>query len=766
MKVSIVQGLLVGGPTRLAQFALGHRRSCIIVLLLITAAIASGALRLQIRTDGTTIYPPDHPVISATLNDRHLFHENEIVIVLATATHELGSFRTLEGLSTLRSLHKSLIDIPGVDSMRTRSLARLLDARRGQVMLSTEWFLETMPANDRELDSLLTRIDNLEIVSAAFLSEDGQAAAFYIPVSDEIDRKSFLNRLDRWTERQQEKRVDLRLTGPVAAEVRLGDEVLSDLGRLIPAMLLVVILVLCLALGSPAAVIACLVEIAAVMAWIFGLMGFLGLPVTLVTTILPVVILAIAVTDEVHLLDRFRHRVEMGDSPHVAIGTAVQEIASPVVLTSITTAAAFLSFLTASIVPMREFGVLAALGILAAMFLSFTLVPAVIVTLPRSWTQPTRFGAAIRRRIRIPHPGRRSTLAAIVLMLACTPGLLRLSIEDSWIDNFDPESPLVVAARQFDKQFWGAYRYDIVLESQEAAFFQLPDGIAIVESLSEVMRAAPHVGGVLSQLTPYEQFAILDNKEGAVSELGYDTVRGYSGNLMKIQRWVDLDYYLRGDGRQSRVRLLVKNANFSRTSALEEYVHRKTGDLLAGTGLRYHVSGELPSAQAAVGSIVGNLLRSIGLTIAVTIVLLAVAAGSIRLAFVMTFPLFASVAAVFGVMGYSGLPLGIATSMFGAVAIGVGIDYGIHFAHAHASAGPHASPDSRRAALDVTAHAVIWNSAILTLGFAVLALSDLQPNRNLGILLAATMLASCAATIIILPSMLGHTKRSGAVSGS
>ncbi|MFC1571972.1 RND family transporter [Candidatus Eisenbacteria bacterium] len=750
---------MISGPTWLSKLALGHSRICLLIFLLATMAIASGALRLQIRTDGTTIYPPNHPVISATQRDRLIFHENEVVIVLATATSELSSFRTHDGLRTLRSLHESLTHVPGVHEVRTRSLAKLLDVRPGQAALATPWFLEPLPANDAELDSLLTRIDDLEIVHAAFLSEDGSAAAFYIPVAEEIERKAFLNRLDQWVAEQGDHPVELRLTGPVAAEVRLGDEVLRDLARLVPAMLLVVTLVLFVSLGSPAAVITCLIEIGTVLTWTVGLMGHLGSPLTLVTTILPVVILAIAITDEVHLLDRFRRHVDMGSAPAAAIIAAVREMAPPIVLTSITTASAFLSFLTASITPMREFGAFAAFGIVAAMFLSFTLVPVVIVTLPTSWTRPLRFGAGIRRAIRIPHPGGRSAIVATLLLAACIPGALRLSIEDSWIDNFSPKSPLVIAAKQFDKLFWGAYRYDVVLESQEAAFFQLPAGIAVVESLSETLADAPHVGGVLSQLTPYEQFAVLDEKEGPISKLGYETVKRFSGYLMKIQRWVDLDYFLRGDGRQSRVRLLVRNANFSRTRALEEYVHRTTNAALAGTDLSYHVSGELPSAQAAVGSIVGNLMRSIGLTIAVTILLLAAAMRSIRTACVMTLPLLAAVAAVFGAMGYAGVPLGIATSMFGAVAIGVGIDYGIHFVHANASVGPRAGPAARRAALDATAHAVIWNSAILTLGFAVLALSDMRPNRSLGILLAAAMLVSCAATIVILPGILGRLRR-------
>ena len=129
-------------------------------------------------------------------------------------------------------------------------------------------------------------------------------------------------------------------------------------------------------------------------------MGWAGVPIALVTTILPVVLMALCITDEIHLLERIMGR---WDEPtmRARIEAAIDDVGRPIVLTSLTTSLGFLSFTGTSIAPLREFGVFAAFGIMVAMVLTFSLIPALLILLPERLFAPT--GVAAGRRGTGPH---------------------------------------------------------------------------------------------------------------------------------------------------------------------------------------------------------------------------------------------------------------------------------------------------------------------------------------------------------------------------
>jgi predicted RND superfamily exporter protein len=183
----------------------------------------------------------------------------------------------------------------------------------------------------------------------------------------------------------------------------LGEVVLRDLARLVPLMIGILILLLAVSLRTPAGVVIPLLQVLVTLVWTFGLMGWAGAPVTLVTTILPVLLMAMAMTDEIHLLERLQHRLAglpaAGDGRQrlrQAAGQSYADLTSPLVLTSLTNAAGFLSFGGGSIQPLRDFGWFAGAGLLLALLSTFTLVPALLALLPPAWSGSACWPAAAR----------------------------------------------------------------------------------------------------------------------------------------------------------------------------------------------------------------------------------------------------------------------------------------------------------------------------------------------------------------------------------
>ena len=148
----------------------------------------------------------------------------------------------------------------------------------------------------------------------------------------------------------------------------------KDLRVLVPVVVVVMALLLAWVFRSPGGVLVPLAQVVLVLIWTLGLMGWLGVPITLVTTLLPVVLMTVTVLDEMHLLVRLRSKRRPGSEAPLApaVDAALGEIARPVVSTSVTSALAFLSFLSASLPPVRDFGIFAAVGTLIAMMLPYS----------------------------------------------------------------------------------------------------------------------------------------------------------------------------------------------------------------------------------------------------------------------------------------------------------------------------------------------------------------------------------------------------------
>ncbi len=754
---------------------LDRPRKTLQIVLILTLIVGSGLIRLDLRTDGGAIYPAANETVRFSLEDRETFRESEQAILLVNPLGEGPGFDSASGFHTLKRLQSSLEAIPSVDPERVRSIATLLDPDSKYSLQQVEPLLDHIPDDPDDPDEWRRwneRLRSLPLTPGLFLSRDGRSAAFYVSIAAGHDRDTFVNALEEWIDAQVGEDLLLRLTGPVAAEVMLGRSVLRDLLWLVPIMIAVIALVLALSLRTLGGVLIPLAEVLLVLIWTLGTMGHLGVPITLVTTILPIVLMTMAVTDEVHLLERFQARLANGatgrgtptaaeehDAPRLAMKLAIQDVGRPIILTSLTTSIGFLSFLSASMGPIRDFGLFTAIGIMIAMALSFTFVPALALLLPAASfasmatrrggaSQPARYERAI-----IHHPGAAAAFA-VVLAVAAAPGLGRLSVQDSWIDNFDPDSSLVTAERDFNAAFWGGYRFDVTLHSSDARYFQYRDGLALVERVRDIAAGAPHVSGVETHLLPFETVAKTIGEEGRAT-WSRATILRLVPIVWGVREEVGLEQLLEWGGQRARVRLYVNSADFARSETLRLYLERELLPLLEREGIEVHFSGDLPVATEVVRSIVTNQVSSLAWALAGVFTLLALVFRDLRRAAIIVLPLILALVLLLGAMGWIGVPLGIATSMFSALAIGVGVDFALHFVHAYERArdSGNGHRDALRETMQSSGRAIRWNAVVLGLGFLVLTLSVLKPNHSLGMLLCAAMLACYAMTLLLLPRL-------------
>ncbi len=761
---------------RLSASALQRPLLWILCCSALTLLLAYSLSGINIRTDGAALYPAGNAMVELSEADRNTFNDPEHIIVLAEENADGPPLQSAEGYAFLRKVHLALSELKGVHSNGVLSVVNQLDVSTRESQYSVRAFLDLVPTEPDELNALTARLHQDQLIGGLFLAPSGTTAAFYIPVAEDTDRKELLASLDTWLAAQSESAYDLSVTGPLVAEALLGDMVISDLLWLVPLMMLVITILLLLTLRSIAGVLIPLIEVLITLIWTLGAMALCGIPITLVTTIMPIILVAMAVTDEIHLLERLQfylQRNKLATAPpreqreliRRAFMQALGDVARPVVVTSLTTAAGFLSFLAASVAPLQHFGVFSSLGIVLAMLLSFTFIPALAILMPARWFQPVLPGGIrqIFDKLRIHgNPRARyrsgSLLGSAAIILISLPGLFMLSVQDSWIDNFDPRSSLVRAEQVFNQQFWGSYRFDVVIEGREG-FFNSAEGLQLVDKCYNALRRGPYVGGVASLLDPYDGAAKVLDDDRPLLALPPDSLSMMLDIANFFAQQISLNQFISADAASARLRIFVNSPDYLRSLALQEFLQRELPLLLGSHQVSYHFSGDIPLALEVVHEIVNNQLRSIAGSLLGVLLLLLIAFRGRLVSFVLMLPVSFAAMLMLAGMGYVGIPLGIATSMFAPLAIGIGVDFALHFTHRYRmqrrSGLAHA--DAVRESIATSGKAIAWNALVLALGFLVLTLSSLKPNHSLGLLLAGAMLCCYLCTLYLLPRLLWLT---------
>jgi len=757
---------------RLLAKILKHPAWSLIGAAAITVFLGAGLTRLELRTDGAAIYPEKNDVVEQTETDKTVFNDPTQVILLVSSRADGPLVASPQGFEFVAELHRSLARFPGLYGAGLHSPASLLDVRSNVETTVITTYLDSIPQDEGGFDNLLTRFRQAPLVDGLYLSTDGRMAAMYLPLADSAVRHEFVADLGNWLHGYDDALFELRLTGPVVAETTLGDTVMRDLSVLIPVMVAVVALMLLATLRTFGGLLIPLIEAVLVLIWTLGLMGWVGAPITLVTTILPVILMTMAITDEIHLLQRLQTYLSgkrgdqdknLGDRPRLtkAVLATLGDVGRPIVFTSLTTSIGFLSFLTASMMPMRQFGLFTAFGIIAAMCLSFTFIPALIVLMPPAWLHRKERRRGKKERVHLlpieKFAAEHSTAALVIGLVAVVvflPGLTRLQVQDSWVDNFDPRSKLVSAERDFNDAFWGSYRFDVVFAATPG-FFYGSNGAAMMQRFTDEINRGPNVGGVVSFLTLYREVAAGLGESRDLPALDDGTLQDIA-TMAEMTGDPRLLQVITEDGSSARAMVLVNSPNYTRSEALSDYTATILPDFERDFGVSAHVSGDIPVAQEVVRSIVSNQMRSISWTLVAIALLLLLTFPRGLAALVAMIPVCATALIVLSAMGYVGMPLGIATSMFASLTIGVGVDFALHFIHNY-KRERQAGLDRQkamRATLENTGQAIRWNAVVLVLGFMALTFSALKPDRDLGILLAAAIAICYLVTLMFLPHLL------------
>jgi predicted RND superfamily exporter protein len=456
----------------LAQRSIDRPRRAIAVMVAMTLLAAPGLLRLELRTDGHALVPPDDPAVLVDAEVREHFGLRDPVFAVVVTDHPAGIYNS-ETLERLAGLTAELAAIEGIGPAEVISLAtearERLDPGTGA---SFSAFLDPLPETPEAIALLRQDLarPSAAILRGTVIADDDRAAAVVVgvpgaPGGDEepegVDRTAVVRQILEVARHFESPRDRVLVVGAPVAEVLLGGHILADLALLLPLALLVMATVLWLGCRRLWGVVLGLTEVGAALVFTFGVMGWLGVPVYLTTAMLPVLLTSLGLADEIHVFWHYQRQLAAAPSspsggPHPEpVRATMRQMTRPVFLTTLTTAIGFLSFAPSGVLPIFTVGLFAALGILFCMVWSLTVIPAALTLLPPqrmtrpAWRRDAASGSVSgvaegwTARLVLPLWRRPGAILAVLLLVSIAAGVgaSRLSVYDSWIESFAPGAP-------------------------------------------------------------------------------------------------------------------------------------------------------------------------------------------------------------------------------------------------------------------------------------------------------------------------------------
>ena len=898
----------------LYRYCIYHPRRMIAASLLLIAAVSPGMLRLRLRTDGHALVPHQAPEILVDLAIRDDFAIDDPVVVVIRSNDGSGIYNahTLALIDELTTVFKAL---DGVRPGNVFSLATEYGDRVFPGTLRFRRMLEPLPTTPEEIERLRGDIRDIKLYSGTMVSFDERSAAILVGAAPGVDRVDLYRRVWDTIESQGEIPEKVDVIGAPVAEALLGTHILEDLGvpelllgrrtdshsahkplgipksayefrvwiarciGLVPVALAVMALVFLVCHRSWPAVVLPLMEAGTCLVVVFALMGWCGVPVYLTIAVMPIILTAAGVMDEMHVFARYRERLtaSVSDDHRAVLLATMVEMGRPVIMTNATSGFGFLAFAFSPIGPVCAFGIFTAIGMVFCLAWTLIVTPACLSlagarpivgrrraqasgsTAPRlkRW-----FGALGSGVVRY----RGAVLASVILAAVIAPlGIRNVVVQDSWIDGFAPESEFRRATDAFDEQFLGAHTLIVCAETDRRKFsgeivgaafdglwtklpgdlvddpatlvgwrFKLkrlgqpppptvadarrqailenwftwiseakreegnilvkgnpsqglpkfglrltdsdrvafemtpsrlmqPDTVRRIGELESFIKAqqADAVGGVvgtadylktvnfLRRGRREEERRIPDNAEQVEwNWREYGRIRGEE----RIRQLVDADYS------RSVITVLMKDANFVGTAHLMTSIRDFEAEKLATNGIKLSFAGDVAVSQTLIEAIVGTQILSVIAASLGDLAVTTVLGRSLLFGLLCVLPSSLAVLLNFAVMGWLGMPLGVATSMFSSMTLGIGVDYAIHFLQTHKQerAAGAAPREAVIGAMMITGPAIIGNTLAVTLGFGVLMLSQVPANARLGGLLVLSLFNCFGATMLILPAILGR----------
>ncbi len=760
------------------ELIIRYPRATIVATLLLTVFFGWQLEKVRIEADPDAYLPGDHPAVLYRELVHTIFSYQEPMVVAVFNDGPDGIFNP-RTLAKIKRITQGIAEVRYVIAQRDEdvksisSLDNIIGTAEGIDVIP---IMEEVPSTPEEMESLKENIYGNDMFVGWLVSEDGTAAMVQAKIENNQEKQKYAyGEIKKIVEREKGDGDRIYIAGQPVLKATFVEYIVKSINVMLPFIIGVIIVLLYILFGSVRGVALPLLVVVASAIWCVGLMGLVGVPVYDLTTITPVILIAMGSADGIHILNRYYEEAaangSRGGGP-VVLETMLTTW-PPIVMTSITTAIGFGSLLSSRLVPVRSFGLFTGVGIICALLFSLTFIPAglMLMKLPDLTVRRTlnqRVNGAIQDYIDrllgvVGVEVYRHRLAICIfcaaLGMVTGTGFFMLRVNDSWVEMFPHKSDTYISNNLICERLNGTAPLNIVIEGDEADTIKSPSILRKIDAMQGIAEEADAVGGSIS-ISDYikrmnkvmnadsEEFSTVPDTREAIAQ--YLLLYSISGDPDDFDEVVDYDY------RQANVTIMMRDDHTAVVKSVVESLERYIAENFTDEPVKVNLTGYAYIMQVVIDMGVRGLLSSIAISILVVYVMTTIMfrspAGGIFSILPITMAMFLN----FGLMGMLGVAIASANSVTFAVAIGIGVDYAIHlvFKFQQKVAINDDLSEVIVLSLRTSGKAILFNAVVVTAGFLVLLTSSFTGHQIMGRLLALSMITSFLGSVTLLPAAL------------
>lgn len=495
---------------------LKHNKLIIGLILIITLFFLFQLPDVEINNDIEVFLPDDNPAKMSNDNLREIFGESEGLVTAVQV--EQGTVFEAEKLKLIDNLSSEIEELQRIEDVRSiTNVDYIAGSSEGMVV---ESLIDDFPENIEQKISLKEKILSWDFYQNNLYSDDFKSTQILITLEEGLNadqEKEVFYQVKDVVNGYQEQGIETFISGSKAINVLMGDHMLQDIRYLIPIISVVLILALYFFFQKVLPVFLVMLTVSISSVWAVGLMAYLGINLTLVSTVIPVLLLAVGSAYGIHILSHYydalaelEQELTAAKNEELILAT-VNQLGKPVFLAALTTVVGFGSLASSEIIPIRSFGIFTAIGIIAAFLIALFLIPS-LLKLPifikdkkdSDFEKLEHFESMIftvhdfysQKKISI-------ILAVLLIIIFSALGFNKIVVDTPLIEMFKEESEIRQADDFINQNFAGTNIMKVLIEGEESGSLNNPEVLSEMDKLQQNLESNFESVGKTSSISDY-----------------------------------------------------------------------------------------------------------------------------------------------------------------------------------------------------------------------------------------------------------------------
>lgn len=757
--------------TNLAHNIIKYRLPLVIILFAFTAFMGYVGKDIEMSYNFAKVVPPDDEDMIYFQEFKDTFGEDGTIVVIGV--DDSSVYTNIDAFRKYEKLTQDLEKIEGVEGLIAFTNLFQIVRDDSTNKFKAEKLLHSDIKSEQDLKEYIALVKQQKFYDKQILNEETGASLIALTLEEKtinsIKRNVLMKELDATLEAYNESsNFHTYIAGLPYLRGTMTSKVGQELKLFLALSLSITALILFFFFRSFFAVFVPLVIIAIMVVWSLGTIVLCGYQITLLTGLIPPIIVVIGIPNSVYLLNKYHREFRKHGNKIKALSLVIRRIGVVTLITNLTTAIGFFVFSFTEVSILHEFGIVASINIMGVFISSMILIPAIFAYLPEPKSRELKhldfkfFHNILEWLDVIAHSKRRYIyMITIVLVVVSAYGVSKINTISFMVDDVPNDGDLVTDLKFFEANFGGVMPLEVVVDTKKKKGVMKLSNLKKIDKLQTYMSENENISQGISLATFVKaltqgfykgspDFYRMPNNQ----EKNF-ILKSIDSNEDKINITKN---FTDSTGQIARITFRVKDIGSDKIDSLvKQVINPQIDSIFAGTDLEAKVTGTTVLFLKGNNFLVNNLQQSLVIAFILIALLMAALFGNFKMILISLTPNVVPLIITGGIMGYFGIPLKPSTAIIFSIAFGIAVDDSIHYLAKYRQELFQNNFNVAKAvsiSIKETGSSMIYTSIILFFGFIIFTFSSFGGTIALGLLTSITLLFAMVTNLTLLPCLI------------